>query len=248
MNVSRQDYIDYCKGSLSQERSIAIKEYLKENPLEKKALDGAFEYSKSKDFESLLAKIDTNIDQTEQIKTTEQKSTKARILPLRTILSLTSVAAIGLILFFLLPANSIESYTLDQYFDKYPDVLTDVVRGNTISQSNTSVQKGMTAYNTDNFNSAIIYLEAVPENLKEYETAKFYEAISHLANHSPEKSLHILNKLSQTDAFPYADGVQWYMALSYLELDQTEKANPLLKQISESNHYKSDQAKKLLMK
>ncbi len=247
MNVSRQDYIDYCNGAISKKRSDAIQQFLKDNPLEKKALEGAVEFSKTGNIESLLSKIDSKLDHFEEDTTTKPKSTKARILPIRTMISLASVAAVGLIFFLFLPRNTTAPYSIDQYFDKYPDVLTDVVRGTATDELDQSIQTGMAAYNTDNFEKAIQHLEAIPENTQDYQTTRFYTAISHLANQSPEKSFQILNQLSQSNSFIYADGVQWYLALSYLELNQKEKAIPILNQISESDHYKSAQAKQIIM-
>ena len=76
-----------------------------------------------------------------------------------------------ILIFFLLPTNSNEQYNLEQYFDKYPDVLTNVIRGNATQQIDQSIKSGMTAYTNDNFEKAIQNLEAIPKHSQDHEAS-----------------------------------------------------------------------------
>jgi len=245
MEITREDYKTYCNGSLSESRSAEIEQYLQANPMEKRALDGAIAFGEKSNFEETLTNIDRKIDS--QIgESNLKKPSKGRVISIGALSSLAAIAAIGLLLLFVLPTKT-NTYSLDQYFNLYPDVLTNIVRGNSETSNNQAIRDGMFAYSEEDYKTASTLLGSIQKDQQQYETAKFYEAIALLGNREASKSLEIFEQLATVKAFPYEDGVQWYSALCYLELGNREKANKLLTLISELDHYKKEEAKQLLL-
>ncbi len=249
MVITRQDYIDFSTGSMNEERRLLIEQYLSDNPLEKKALEAVVAHKDSGNVDAILQRIDDKIDQkidsrTRVIEAPKQMD-KGRIIPIKLLMTAASIAAIGVLLFFMFPSTSQSSYSFDAYFDRYPDVLTNNVRGATSGINVVNIHKGMEAYNNGDFSTASTLLSSVKEGKESHDLTQFYSAIAYLGSGDPTSCKEILRQMS-TKTFPYSDGIQWYLAISYIELGEIDEAKVLLEGIIHSDHYKKQQAHELL--
>lgn len=70
--------------------------------------------------------------------------------------------------------------------------------------------------------------------------------VSQLMNQQPEAAIRSLQQVASSSSF--IENAQWYMALSYLKLGEGEKAQDILKSISNSQHYKKEAAEEILQR
>lgn len=247
MKITRQEYIEYSNGTLSEARQEAIEQYLEQHPLEKRALEGfmSSHNSKKESLDSLLNKIDQKIDARTQATAAPVQQNKSRVLPIKLLMSAASIAAIGLLLFFMLPSTSNDGYQLQDYFDTYPDVLSNQVRGVATESNIVNIRDGMFAYTIHDFSKASTLLSSIAKDQEGYEAAKFYSAIAYLGKGDAKTCSEILERMSAKE-YPFTDGIQWYLALSYVELGEKEKAKSFLQAIVNTEHYKQEEATKLL--
>jgi len=250
MNISKQDFIAYTEGTLSVEQKQSIDSYLKDNPAEYKALQGAVEYQEEDDFAILMDALDQKLSPYvgDEIQSQTAKPTKSgRIIQMRkSLVPLIAAAAVIVLLIFTV-IGSKNSYK--SYLDTYPDVVTAVVRGDLPADELSTLEKGMMAYNSNDMQSAHDYYEThLLENPTDTK-ARFYRAITELYLEKPEASLRELEIISKSgNIMQFEDGVRWYKALSLVALERYEEAKPLLNTISESRHYKRNEASAILRK
>lgn len=248
MNISIDDFNAYLEGKLSEERNQSIDKYLKDNPAQLRALQATLEHQEKDDFSELLdalnQKLSPIIDPAIYTQTNEKNKKVQSFEFRRYIMPALSVAATGLILFFLM-SNSLSSY--ESYLDSYPDIVTEAVRGHLPPDDLTLIEKGMISYNNGDMQVANnLYNEHLfsePTDTK----ARFYRAITQLHLENPLASLNELELISTTgEIMQFADGVIWYKALSLVALERYSEAIPLLIKISKNKHYKSKEASRLL--
>jgi cytochrome c-type biogenesis protein CcmH/NrfG len=80
----------------------------------------------------------------------------------------------------------------------------------------------------------------------------YFSGLSHYENHDYKKAIPLLEKFSkQESSMVYQKNNQdaeWYLAISYLKINQKAKAETILQKIADSSHKYSNQAKVLLKK
>ena len=85
------------------------------------------------------------------------------------------------------------------------------------------------------------------DELKNYYELLFYVSICQLEENKVSDARKNLEQLSLLgDLFPYFQSVDWYLALTYLKLNQMDKSQKLLEDIKEKGQYYSDKATELL--
>jgi len=249
MNISKQDFNAYVEGTLSSEHKQSIDIYLKANPAEHRALKGAVEYQIEDDFSILLDALDQKLSPYvgEETKDNINSNKSGRIIQMRKSLVpiVASAAAVVLLIFTFIGSNN--SYK--SYLDTYPDVVTASVRGDLPVDELTILEKGMAAYNNNEMQEAHdLYETHLLDNPTDTK-ARFYRAITELHLDNPKASLRELEIISTSgNIMQFEDGVRWYKALCLVALKRYEEALPILNTISQSRHYKRNEASVLLRK
>lgn len=250
MNISKEEFNNYLQRRLSSDQMMKIDTYLEQHPLERKALDGAVEFEENDSFDELISEIDYLIDIPQKQQTTQTSST-SNDTPIISISDVTrwiaAIAAVLLLFIFVRGQWGTGAKDLSHYFDAYPDVITNIVRGEESKLDNTSIARAMEYYNEGAFESALPILNELQDEHPNNQNITFYCAIAEFALGEYQASLSKFDVLSSNNTrFPYDDGAIWYKALCLIHLDQIESAKSLLTKISLESHYKKDEAIELL--
>jgi len=154
--------------------------------------------------------------------------------------SISSAAAILLILFLLNVFKRDSSYNLYTTYFEMPVVQSGISRGTSkISES------FFDYYNKGQYKEALDEIKPVSEeDLADDPMLKFYASISYMKTNNIPKAVKYLSELNEAN--PDSGQIQWYLALAYLKEKQTDKAKALLQSI-DGNIY-ADKAKELLKK
>jgi predicted Zn-dependent protease len=144
-------------------------------------------------------------------------------------------------LWFLNTINSTETLYA-HYFEPYKNVVQPIVRGEV--EKNTKVLAFM-AYDDGDYTKAIGYMNTLLEDKPEAILA-LYKANAQLQTDQTEAAIVTLEShIEKTDTI-YAEA-QWYLALSYLKLDNKAAAKSHLSTLLQTNSsFKNKDAKRLL--
>ncbi|HYC85533.1 MAG TPA: tetratricopeptide repeat protein [Chryseosolibacter sp.] len=164
-----------------------------------------------------------------------QETTRQRFRYISGIAASLLILAVSTFLVLRNQAHKAEAYRA--YFTPYPSPIH--VRGATRNDHPEAIK----FYDRQQFEAAIQAFNRVPVDRRTNEM-KFYHAVSFLGNGQPAGALPILEEL-QSDPESYAEPVRWYLALSYLQLDQDEQAKTLLLQIDQGE-FEYDRAQEIL--
>lgn len=127
------------------------------------------------------------------------------------------------------------------YFEPYPAL--GINRGN---ETKDIKSEALSAYAVNDFKKAIPLLQ------KAFETEKdtmllFYRGIAFIGRGQPSNAEVNLKDLLNSEIVPH-ELVQWYLALTYIELNEKEKALPLLQQVANTEGGNQAKAMELLGK
>lgn len=120
-----------------------------------------------------------------------------------------------------------ESATLfAEYFEPYPNIIMPTVRG-VVENDSTVKAQAFRAYDQREYLQAIALFETLA--VKD-EAVLLYLGNSYLASGQPGKALPLLEKvLNEYDIFD--EQAEWYVAVSYLKLEDREKAKVALQKV-----------------
>ncbi len=133
----------------------------------------------------------------------------------RWVWSMAAVLFIMLISISVLKRQSDSMLLYEQYFKPFPNVITGR------SQNASSLQRGMALYNSREWEKAILALSSIANDHEDYQTARFYIAVSLLADQGPKEALRIFKQLKNSD---YRQQAAWYQALCYVQMGEEETA------------------------
>lgn len=158
------------------------------------------------------------------------------------------VIAVALSVWKITPTQNDQLFA--QYFLPYPNIEAPTQMGETAIDSTTLKQKAYVAYDEGNYENAILLFLQIVEKQKDPWVA-FYLGNAYLASEKPEKaSVAFLNLMEK---YPKDAGIweqtQWYLMLSYLKMDEIEKAKEIGEKLYRNgNKEYSSRAKVLLEK
>lgn len=124
-------------------------------------------------------------------------------------------------------------------YSAYPNTVYTITRGDT---NESAERAAFVAYEKEDYKLALKTFKSLsPQTINH----KFYMAQSYLAlsEYTNAEALFTEIKNSNSD---FKDEAQWFLALSYVKQEQTDKAIAALKTVVNTNAYKADQAKALL--
>lgn len=144
------------------------------------------------------------------------------------------------IFFFKGPSHS---DLFDSYFQPMEDRITTMGGPSAVDV----FQKGLSAYNQEEFTSAIEWFDKVPSGDSLYDYALLYSGNARLAQGKAKKALEEFMRIKEEKGGFPAEARTWYLALCYLKLEQADSARVLLDQIigTEGPAYQKGKAREL---
>lgn len=145
------------------------------------------------------------------------------------------ISLLAVCAYLLWPRTQESAQLFAEYFEPYPNIIMPTVRG-VVENDSTVKAQAYRAYDQQNYAEAIRLFEAVQQK---DEGVLLYLGNSYLASGQPEKALPLLEKvLNNYDAFD--EQAEWYVAVSYLKLEERDKAREALKKVvARESSYKS---------
>ncbi len=247
MNISKQEFLQYHANTLSEERRKEMDIYLEQHPLEKKAFEGAGLFESTKDLEASLSRISSRWAAKEALTNVPAKTSSKPKFRITWLATISAVAASIVFLIMTFPFGQFGAVELHNYETSYPDILTNIVRGESENSEKSDLVIAMDFYGAMKYDKAAHVLEQLLAEDASNVNIRFYLAICHYELGDYNKALATFEKLTLPSAsFAYDDGAQWYKALCLIKLEKTDEAKEVLKTIGESTHYKSETARLLL--
>jgi|GEM_PF-5880530 len=151
---------------------------------------------------------------------------------------LTAAACIGAFLFVMLFKTSAG---LDPLVNEYYSPYSVTVRSTT---GTTTKEKAFQLYNNKEYKAAIPLLGQLSANNQE---AQLLLGIAQFETGASKEALTQFKALLAEDSELFNDHAKWYAALTYLQLDQSAEAKPLLQSLTNQTEYAA-KARELLAK
>lgn len=130
----------------------------------------------------------------------------------------------------------------DQYFEVYPNQILPTKRGD--YQPETQKEKAYYAYDLGDFEEAMKLFKLLPQD-QDGGAALFYTGMAALSGNDPQSAIVTFNDyMSRYTVF--ADTARWFLALSYLKNDQSDRATMVLKEVIRGKNSYSIRARELL--
>lgn len=108
-----------------------------------------------------------------------------------------------------------------------------------------SLTLALEQFQNQEYQAASTALATHISNYPEDETAQFYYGLTAMQNNNFEAALERLQPLADSSTSTYQTAAQWYQALSYLKLGDTNEAIDLIEQLESTTQY-GEQAARLL--
>ncbi|MBC35979.1 MAG: hypothetical protein CL663_08075 [Bacteroidetes bacterium] len=105
-----------------------------------------------------------------------------------------------------------------------------------------NLQAALQKYELDEYDSAIILLEDINDNL----VADYYLGLAYIEVEEYEKAMLSFDRILNEDSNLFEEQAEWYNALCMLKVGQTEDAMQVFENISESNSLYKEDAQKIL--
>jgi len=228
----------YFKNELTASDQVEFNQQLDSDPVF--AEEFAFQrsmhiYSEGIQHKAQLTQKLNNLGQ--EFFTKEAKPKSAKIIKNKFFRVLVSAAAIGLLLIMFNPFSSQDLY---QNFAQHRN-LALIVK----SDNSDWAKKAEHDFNTQNYNQAIVDLNAYLKENPNHQRALLALGISHLETNQTEEAIQIFSKIKAGNSTLNNYGT-WYLALTYVKNKDFEKANQLLKEIPSSDKGLYAQAQKLM--
>lgn len=96
---------------------------------------------------------------------------------------------------------------------------------------NDDLQKALKAYNEEDYAQALSYFDKVGSAEPQSEAVIFYSGICHMMLDQPEESIVNFNKVLQNGSSSYATTAQWYLGLSFLQVDDAKGAKKVFEEL-----------------
>lgn len=147
-------------------------------------------------------------------------------------------------LYFSMLRNKSSEKLFAEYFEPYPDVISN--RGE-INANSASLDVAIAAYKQKDFALAWEQFSLCPK----YSDSRddfilLYRGISGLMADHEKESIDILAELTIGSNKSLHDQAAWYLALAYLKFAEKEKALQMLHELADGNGFKQEEAKSLL--
>ncbi|WP_396153226.1 tol-pal system YbgF family protein [Flavobacterium sp.] len=129
-----------------------------------------------------------------------------------------------------------------EYYQSYPNVVAPTVRGD--NERNLK-SDAFYEYDSGNYQKSLELFSKIYAD-EEVDYALFYQAMSLMELNRYDEAIATFDQFKTSDNNAFSPFVKWYKALSYLKINEKEKAIQLLKELSEKENPQQQMAKKLV--
>ncbi|MFS4466483.1 CDC27 family protein [Maribacter sp. 2210JD10-5] len=166
---------------------------------------------------------------------------KVRTFPTKWLVAASVALLVGLTYFFTANQATDTKDLFTQNFKPYRNVTYPITRGEEAVNKKT---KAFLAYGKGNYKGALpLFTELYASQKEPYYL--FYKANALIELNRAEEAIPLLEKHLETKD-SLVDKSYWYLAMAYLQLEDSEKAKQALKKVVETKAYKAEEAKQLL--
>lgn len=145
----------------------------------------------------------------------------------------------------LLPSiNNQGNQLYSEYFQAYPNVISPLERSKP-TEGQTQTEAAFKYYDHQQYSKAILEFNQI-YSADSSEYALFYSAVSSLGNSDFQTAIQQLEQKKHWDNADFEIVSNWYLALAYLKLENTEEAIKHLNKVENTNHSLSKSATKLI--
>ena len=143
----------------------------------------------------------------------------------------------------------------NEYFKPYPNEVIPFTRGEEVPENFAHfsqeeynlVARAMKHYQRGNYKEASELFEKHVERKKENADLIFYKGIAQLKSGKEKQAKENLNYILDIKGVDFQQEAQWYMALTYLKMNDVDSAREILNKISETpGHPYRNKAKKVI--
>ncbi len=213
----------YYENKLSEEETRLFEEHISNCPLCSDAFD-AYEPDKKQEIRKNLNEIKSKIN---------HKKNGASNWKLPAYSAAAAILIFALSFLFQKGGNAPGNNLAEKYLTPYPDVTLHVRGG----EKNNELKKAMLAYDAKNYEKAIELFDAILAK-EENETARFYNAVSNIESGNAEKTIELLKPIAENENSEFYAEANWYSALAYISINNTEKAKEHLIKLLNNSEYK----------
>lgn len=178
-------------------------------------------------------------------------NTSSKIIQINWIRWAAAVLVLGAVTWLIWSSLSFDSQKIyATHFTPYPNDLVSIERAAAPSSAEDDpLKKAFIAYQNNEFDKAVRQFDQLLASTSS-DSLLFFKAVALLSKGDTELAINILEELNKKEDWRYNEAVRWYLALSYLKLQQTDQARSLLEQIvnQEGGHFQQSSAKEILEK
>ncbi|MGB5357532.1 MAG: hypothetical protein WBN11_12645 [Eudoraea sp.] len=168
------------------------------------------------------------------------KATQKRF-PTKWLVAASIILLMGFGYYFIVMSQPTTQELFAQNFTPYPNVVHPIVRGEEGQESKT---KAFAAYQNGEYTSALaLFTELYSES--EEPDYLFYQANALLQLNRGREAIPLLQEHLET-ADTLTEKSDWYLAMAYLQVDDTENAKKMLQTVLDKGEFNVEEAKKLL--
>lgn len=235
----------YLQEKLTETEQATFNALLKSDPSFKEEVEfhrdvkRAITADEDEDFMEMLCDFESEaLVEESKIFHTEHK--KKRTSPTKWLVAAALALLVGLTYFFTTNTTKSPEHLFSQNFTPYRNVTHPITRGEAVDVKT----KAFIAYAKGD------YREAIPLFTELYTFGKepyflFYKANALIQMNRAEEAIPLLQEHLMTND-SLTDKSNWYLAMAYLQLEDSEKAELALKKVVETNAYNAEKAKQLL--
>lgn len=171
------------------------------------------------------------VSERQKIKSSIQKFEAAKVVHfnIKRLYPYAAILVLALGVWFMFKTEPTPQDLYSDYFNMYPNVVAPISRS---TQEPTLKQVAFENYELGNYDKALeAFIALEQENTSEQSIIQIYKANIYLSTNQPQKAFEELQ--TPTDpSVEWEDKKMWYLALTYLKLENTEKAKETLQALS----------------
>ena len=213
--MNREEFLK----SLNQLKGLSKEDLEKMDPLDREALEGYQYLDKDAEHAQVLHRLDSRFEAKLFEQKVKTKTGQPRIITLRRL-----AAAVLLLLipayFLLKPASTRSLY--QQHFEAPRSTYFQVSRS--VATERTDIDAAFQAYATEDYQRAATLIGDLITQHPDKPDLKFYQAISLLASDQVEDAIDLFKDCLDISYQDTDQKAAWYLALSYLKLDDIEQS------------------------
>jgi TolA-binding protein len=228
---------DYLDGQTDQFERKKIEEHLRVCPLCADATEGYRSISNRKKSQRWVETVENDLSR----RLSKKKTTKSDWKKYYSIAAVLLLVSTIIFYIFNMMTHS-EPGLFETYFVPFPNT-TPIVRSE--QQANRFLQ-AMSAYEMEDYATALNLLKAELSNNAKNTRAQFYAAMACLKLGNVEQAIRYLQTVLSAPDSEYYQHSQWYLSLAYLKSEDYQRAAELLQKIVNNNPKYKKRASELL--